>query len=392
MTRTIRCRAGRPTAPWGCDLRGLWLTLHKWIGLLAGLAVVVLGLSGTALVYRAEIERWQARHWLEVEPAGRRLPLDALVDAASAAWPQKRLTRLVFPESEREPLQVVLQTAGARDLKSAELVGVYVNPGDGTVLGSVERTKGWVWWVQDLHYAWFSGVRGLTVNGVFAAMLLALAITGPVLWWPGHGRLSGGLRIRRRPAAARWRDLHAVVGVVTSLALVLVAATALYYAFRGPATALVTRATGDAPLSRPEVTESDEPLASLESIHAAAVRALPPDAIVDELRPGRPGSAASVSFHLARDNVVGRHRAWFDPVTTATLRVDLHDRLAPGQRLLGNMAPWHFGTFGGELTRALWFILGLVPTLMFGTGLWLWLWKRRRVVTRQVRDFGEAKK
>jgi len=370
-------------------LRGAWLTLHKWIGLTAGLAAVVLGLSGTALVYRPEIESWQARHWREVEPAGQKLPLDALAAAANAAWPAKRLTRLVFPESEREALQVVLQTPGARDLKSAELVGVYVNPYDGTVLGSIERTRSWVWWVQDLHYAWFSGVPGLTVNGVFAAMLLALALTGPVLWWPGRGRLSGGLRIRRRPTAARWRDLHAVVGLVASLALALVALTALYYAFRGPATALVTLATGDAPLSRPAVAESDGTLASLESIHAAAVLALPPGAVVDELRPGRPGSAASVSFRLTGDDVVGRHRAWFDPVTATTLRVDLHDRLAPGQRLLGNMAPWHFGTFGGGPTRALWFVLGLVPALMFGTGLWLWMWQRRRAGARRVQESGE---
>lgn len=76
-------------------MRRIFLAVHKWTGLVAGITAVVLGLSGTALVYRAEIERWQARDWLEVAPAGERLPLDQLAAAANAAWPAKRLTRFV---------------------------------------------------------------------------------------------------------------------------------------------------------------------------------------------------------------------------------------------------------------------------------------------------------
>jgi uncharacterized iron-regulated membrane protein len=358
-------------------MRRAFFTVHRWVGLVAGVVVVVLGLSGTALVYRAEIERFEARAWLEVEPTGQRLKLDELVAAAGAAWPAKRLTRVVFPESENESVQVVLQTAGARDLKSAELVGVFVNPYDGHVLGSVERTRSWVWWMQDLHYAFFLGEPGLKVNGVFAVALLSLALTGPVLWWPGRKRLKSGFRVRSQPAAARWHDLHAVSGVIASLLLVLIALTAMYYAFRAPATALITWATGDAPLRPPPVVESADPPATLEALHAAARAALP-EATLDELRPARPGSAASVTFRLPGDHVVGRHRAWFDPFTTAMLRIDRHDELAAGQRLLGNMGPWHFGSFGGRLTRLLWFVVGLLPALLFGTGLWLWARRRRR--------------
>ena len=358
------------------EVRQALFTIHKWIGLSAGIMAVVLGLSGTALVFRAEIERWQARDWLAVEPSGARLPLDDLAEAAIAAWPAKRLTRFAFPESEGEAIQVVVQTPGARDLKSAELVGIYVNPYDASVLGSVERTRNWVWWLQDLHYALFLGTPGLKANGVFAAMLLLLAMTGPVLWWPGRRRLKYGLRIRRRPATALWRDLHAVVGLAGSAVLVLISLTALYYAFRGPVTSLITASTGDAALRPPPVAESADPPAAYEALYLAAAVALP-GARIDEMRPGRPGSAASVTFRLPGDRVVGRHRAWFDPVSTATLRIDRHDALPLGQRLLANMAPWHFGTFGGTPTRALWFIAGLVPALLFGTGVWLWARRQR---------------
>ena len=350
--------------------------VHKWIGLVAGIATVILGLSGTALVYRAELERWQARNLPGGAAAGERVPLDVLVTTANAAWPAKRLTRIVFPPSPADPMQVVLQTPGAPNLKDAELVTVYVNPYDGAVLGSIERNGTWIWWLQDLHYAWFMGEPGLKANGMFALALLLLALSGPVLWWPGRKRLSSSLRVRPQPAAARWRDLHAVSGIAACLALGLIALTALYYAYRAPATALVTWASGDAPLRPPAVAGSGSPLASLAAIQDGARRALP-EATIDELRPGRPGAPASVTFRLPGDHLIGRHRAWIDPVSAELLRVDRHDRLAPGQRLLGNMAPWHYGTFGGPVTRLLWFVSGLVPALLFATGVWLWARRRR---------------
>nr|MBP8297996.1 PepSY domain-containing protein [Burkholderiales bacterium] len=76
--------------------------------------------------------------------------------------------------------------------------------------------------------------------------------------------------------------------------------------------------------------------------------------------------------------VVGRHRLFLDPVTAEVLRIDRHASLDFGGRVFANMAPWHFGSFGGRLTQWLWFVVGLVPALLLGSGFWLWLRKRRR--------------
>lgn len=353
--------------------------LHKWSGVIAGLLVAAIGLSGSLLVFRAEIERWQVRQWLQVTPVGERLTLDSVAAIGTAAIPAKEVVRLRLPASAAESVEVVLQKRRPRNLKDAELVSVFVDPYRGIVLGQRERARGWIWWLQDFHYALLAGEPGLKANGVVASALLLLALSGPVLWWPGWRRRAEAFRVRSRPRLIFWRDLHAVAGVAACAVLAFLAATALYFAYRPVATAVVTLTTGSGGVAPPEVplAAPNAPRATLEALIASAAAAVP-QARWDELRPARrPGSAAVVSFRLPGDAVVGRHRLYLDPTDAKVVRVDRHDQLPAGARVLGNMVPWHFGTFGGRLTQWLWFVAGLLPAALFATGVWIW-WQRRK--------------
>jgi len=314
---------------------------HLWSALVAGALIALLGLSGSALVFRGDLDRWSVSQWSSVAPRGAVHSLDEAVARALREHPRRELARLVVPPSA-------------------------------TVLG----------WIQDFHFALFAGEPGLKVNGVAALALLLLALSGPVLWWPARGRWSHAFKIRRGPAAATWRDLHAVVGVVSWAAILLITLTAIYFAFRGTATAVVTLASGAATVAPPKIERpaaaSQPAFASLDALVAAARRA-EPTAHLDELRPARtPERPASLSFRLPGDSVVGRHRLFLDPVSATVLRLDRHDSLDFGGRVFANMAPWHFGSFGGRVTQWLWFVVGLVPALLLGSGLWLWWRKRRR--------------
>ena len=360
-------------------MRRFLFNVHLWGGLIAGVLVVALGLSGTALVFRPDLERMATREWRTVQPVGQALPLEQLVDSALAAVPDKVLARVTLANDPGEAVQVYLQKPRARNLKDAELIDVFVDPYRGSVLGVRATNRGWLWWLQDFHYALFSGEPGLKVNGIAAITLLGLASTGPILWWPGWKRRRDAFRVRPRPAQAKWRDLHALTGIVACLALALISLTAMYYAYRSTATAVVTLASGNAALPPPQavVPADGSPALPLQAIVDAA-RAAVPAARLDEFRASRGGSSpASVSFRLPDDAVFGRHRMFIDPYSAAVLRIDRFEELGAGAQALANMAPWHYGTFGGRLTQWLWFVAGLLPAFLFGSGLWLWLRKRR---------------
>lgn len=361
-----------------------WLVkLHLWSGLAAGLLLVLLGLTGSALVFRAELEHFATRDWRQVEPAGHRLPVDRWVELALQAVPGKVLTRVVLPHRDDEAPIVIVQTPGARNLEQAALVQVFVDPYRGLVLGSRDTNSGVIDWLQDFHYALLAGEPGLKANGVFALALLLLAVSGPVLWWPGwrHRRLA--LRVHRRPAFTKWRDLHALSGLVLAAVLTLIAFTGAYYAYRSTATAVLTLASGNAALPAPRVSEPQPgDTVSLQELWDAARRA-EPVARFDELRPARlPTGSASASFRYPGDHVPGRNRMFLDPYTGRVLRTDRFEEQPASVRFAGNMGPWHFGSWGGRPTQWLWFVAGFAPAFLFATGAWMW-W-RRSVRPRQL--------
>lgn len=371
----------------GAPIRRVIFRIHVWVGLSAGLLIVLLGISGSALVFRADIERWLVSDWLTVPIQSARYSLDDAVTRALRDHPERELSKVLVPAAANESIEVVLQLRNPPTLKAADLISIYVDPYKLEILGERRRASGVMWWLQDFHYALFAGELGLKVNGVAALALLILALSGPVLWWPSAGRWRSALQINRGPLATRWRNLHGLIGVVSWVAIALITLTALYFAFRGAATAALTLASGAATVVPPAVTQGaatdanrSAALTTLAPLTALvrAAREAEPTARFDELRPARtPQRPASLSFRLPGDTVFGRHRMFLDPATAAVLRVDRFESLDAGGRLFANMAPWHFGSFGGRLSQWLWFVLGFVPAMLLGSGVWLWIRKRR---------------
>jgi uncharacterized iron-regulated membrane protein len=303
--------------------------------------------------------------------------VDDWVAAARAFAPRKVLARITLPENQHDAAQVFVRLAGARNLKQSELEVVYVDPYRATALGSKPANNGVLWWLQDLHYALWGGEAGLKINGIGALALLLLALSGPLLWWPGWRRRTEALRLRSQPAAAKWRDLHALGGAVIFLVLLMIAATGAYYAYRSTAAAVVMLSTGNAERAPPRSKPQDGgAMLSMQTLLDSARRAIPL-AHFDELRPARaPGASASLSFRLPGDRVFARHRLFLDPQNGAVLRIDRYNELTTRERIMANIQPWHYGYFSGRWSQWLWVIAGLMPAFLFGSGLWLW-WRRR---------------
>ena len=150
-----------------------------------------------------------------------------------------RVTESADPITHAEALAVVRREAPAA-FKPADVVdshGVYliyaddyerqayVDPGSGRFLGIDDTTDGVMGFMYNLHLCALSckgyagylpflekpahilGNEELTVGGlvlaVTAVLLLLLAATGIVVWWPGIRRLARGLRVRRRQGTLR---------------------------------------------------------------------------------------------------------------------------------------------------------------------------------------------
>jgi uncharacterized iron-regulated membrane protein len=68
-------------------------------------------------------------------------------------------------------------------------------------------------WLVRLHETWLAGSPGRVINGIGAACLLALALTGAIIWWPGraHWRRSLTVDWSARFPRLTW-DVHSAFG------------------------------------------------------------------------------------------------------------------------------------------------------------------------------------
>ena len=73
-----------------------------------------------------------------------------------------------------------------------------------------------------------------------------------------------------------------------------------------------------------------------------------------------------------------RSNVWIDPYTGRVLAVRDERRDSGGDTVLAWLHPLHGGEALGLAGRWLVFVSGLLPAVLFGTGVWRWAIRRRR--------------
>src|SRR5687768_4721943 len=209
--------------PQNVFLRKVIFQVHLWTGLLVGLYVFVVCVTGAALVFRIDIQRATFPHLFTPSPGA---PADAatILESVRNAFPNDRVSGIDAPTTVRP-------TYLAYVVRGATFLTLLVDPVSGHVLGELPE-KSIVRTVQDLHFDLFAGRTGRMVNGGGAVLLLGLCLSGLVIWWPGLPNWRRGFTIDLRRSWKRitW-DLHSATGIWTVAMIAMWAITGIYFAF-----------------------------------------------------------------------------------------------------------------------------------------------------------------
>ena len=160
-------------------MRSAFLWLHRWLGLSVGLIVAFLGVSGSLLVFRHELDAKFNPHLLHVKPKPERASWQTLYDEVRRAYPENKVS-LLF--TGRAP-----EMAHEWWLDGGE-VRVYSDPYSGRVLGARGEREGFFPWLYTAHTELFIGETGEKIAGWCGLVLAALSLSGLVLWFPRRGR------------------------------------------------------------------------------------------------------------------------------------------------------------------------------------------------------------
>jgi len=353
------------------QVRSTVMVAHRWLGLVAGLLLVVIGLSGSALVFRQEIDEALNPELLRVTPAATRVPMQQVLDVAQRAFPDEAPSRIRMPRAPEGVVEVWLGRAPSRY--------VYVDPYRGTLLGARRPTEfltGWLFY-RDLDV--LAGDAGERVVGVGALVLAVLSITGLVLWRP---RRRSKREVRAVIASAlptrSAYDLHRAVGFYSSALLLIASLTGASLVFHEAFEGVIYRLTRTPP--KPAiplaVSQPDRQSLPLDSLISIAERVQPGGTISYIYLADAPTAAFRVRKRLAPEiHPNGRSYVALDPRTGAVLGVEDGGRAPLGAQVYNALYPLHIGIGGSTAMRVLVLVVGLAPALLAVTGVLQW-WRR----------------
>lgn len=358
--------------------------VHRWGGLVVGLLFVLSGLSGSALVFRRELDRALNPSLLRAAPAAATPSLARALAVAATHRPGVRFSTVRMPRESDGTYEFWHGTDPVR--------AVFVDPWRGAVLGERAEDAHPLGWLYLLHSHLLAGERGQQVIGVAGVLLMLVGASGLVLWWP---RATWALawqsvsQVRRDLGDARARyDLHRVVGFWSSVLLLVAGFTGTSLVFHDAFEAGLSSAFGDArrmPSAPAVVTVRGAPL-SLDSLVRLAKQRQPDGAPSYILLPNTPSAPITIRQQLAGErHPNGRSFVTLDPYSGNVL-AEWDAREAPaGARTYYALYPLHIGRTGGAVTRTLAVLAGITPLLLFISGTQIWWQRRRQRMTRRSR-------
>jgi uncharacterized iron-regulated membrane protein len=218
-------------------LRRALFQVHLWTGIGLGLYVVMLSVTGSALVYRAELDLYFRTPRPEFVRDATRVPTEQIRATAQKLYPDWEITRVSDRISRRNP---VIQV----DLKrGAELKERLFNPYTGVDLGDATTKGEWfLLWTVRLHDELLFDREGRYINGYLSAVFTFTVLTGMVVWWPGVRRWKRSLMVKWSSGWRRFNwDLHGVLGFWLFLFALMWGVSGFYLGVPEPFTDLVDK-------------------------------------------------------------------------------------------------------------------------------------------------------
>lgn len=235
-------------------LRKIIFWLHLVAGVVAGVVILIMSVTGVALAYEKQLIAWADRDLRVTPTAGAtRLPMESLLAKVREAHPTNTPNAVTIRSDAALP---VLVSFGREK-------SVLVNPYSGEVLGEGGKSiRSFMRVMTDWH-RWLGRdgdgrAVGKAITGACNLAFLFLVISGFYLWFPRQwsAKAFRSVAIFGRGLSGKARDWnwHNVIGFWSALPLAFIVATAVFFSYQW-ATPLLYRVMGEQPPpspSRPE--------------------------------------------------------------------------------------------------------------------------------------------
>ena len=354
------------------------LQVHLWLALILCVPMIVIGISGSALLLQREI---LAASIPSAGAPGKSQPIPRIVAAAQRSAPAGMIAnRVELPARDGAASSVRFRP---REEGGAS-IDVYVDPVSLKILGTsevVERGPVLAFLITIHAFLAMPPPIGLPFVGWTGVIMTLMGLSGLVLWWPRKGQWRRGFLIRRGTRGLNFYfDLHRVAGIWGLLVFLAVSVSGIYLTFPQKIGPFVkAHLSGEDTVTKPQPGYIPRTGAIGPDEAIALARSAVPNARVSGLE--LPGTEKSFVVELepqgfapAEPHVV----VVLDADTAELSYIDDPRNYSFPDQLLNWQHLLHFGVGLGLLWKVLVFLSGLLPLLLAITGLTVW-WKKRQV-------------
>jgi len=386
------------TNPLWKKVRKLFNDIHLYAGLISGLVVILVCLSGTIYVYNTEIKEWSDSERYFVEEEGSRLSLDELRSKVESQIGGE-VTSVFVSEDPSRTVQFSLLKEGEKGRGTT----YFVNPYSGEVVAdnSERRAAEEFMSMQFSLHRWLLIDRieapllesmsnrelGRLINGIATSLFLIGVLTGIVIWVPQKVKSwRQGLKVKW---SGNWKrvnhDLHNTLAFYSLIALLIMSATGLFWSFQWYREGWQkTWDTYQPPKEEQkgegaiEIVPGPALQFSLDQALAQANVALPYSGNSRISLPKDDSQSISISKYrtgfFARS---GSDQLQLDQANLQVKETKLFSDMTVRQQIGRSVKSLHTGEIFGTFTKFLWFVACLIATSLPITGTLIW-WNKRK--------------
>ncbi len=203
--------------------RKIILQIHKILGLITGLVLFIVSITGCFWVFKEEIEDLDNNYKLVEVRLENFITASKVKQIAEETVPNKTIYGIVYGKPN-EALEVIFYQSEPELFYQS----LFLNPYTGSVLKIIDRESGFFYFMLKGHLRlWLPKAVGSKVVSYSILLFFVLIISGLILWLPkNYKNWKQRLKLDWNPKT-RWKrknfDLHTVVGFyISSLGLIFV--------------------------------------------------------------------------------------------------------------------------------------------------------------------------
>ncbi|RAW01174.1 PepSY-associated TM helix domain-containing protein [Pseudochryseolinea flava] len=338
--------------------------IHSYTGIVSGIALLLIGISGSILVFSHELESFVYNDLLVSAGNGSRISLDSALVIARNTFPEMDFVGFnELPQSHQATFQFFMMDDGIQ-------YKAFIDPFTGTLLHSGERYDHIADWLLIFHYTFAVPVWGDLAVAVLSITMIISLLTGIVVYRKYIGKV---LQFKVKFDFKNWRkgssSLHRIIGVWSLLFMLMMAITAflmMKYAFT------------ETNFDREHWKFKSGPIHfSIDKTLEGIKKKYPSYHAVEFFLPTQTDSLSYIAGYIDEPSFLFgdyNDQIIFDG---KNFQASFVSDKPNAEKFSALIFPLHSGHYGGMIVKIVYCISGFIPGILCVTGILLWLRRKK---------------